>query len=244
MEHLTQTWPLQAGRRIWLAAAVGLIAAIGLLSFLDVSIMHLARSLPESVVNVFGWITRLGDSEYVLVPSLVGFALAGLAGVLVKESAKRGFRQLAGICGFVFVGVGLPGLITAIIKRLVGRPRPHLLEQTGAFDFRTLSWVDWTYQSFPSGHATTGFALCFVVAFMFPRSYPWMLGLAVLIAVSRIVVGAHFPTDLVAGAAIGVLGAYAVRNFFAARGWVFRRDADARIVRLPFDGIRALFRQG
>ena len=135
---------------------------------------------------------------------------------------------------------GLPGLVTAIVKRIIGRGRPVI--EAGAPDFQLLAWLDWTYQSFPSGHATTGFALCFTVSFLAPRAFAWMLMLALLISMSRIVVGAHYATDIVGGAIIGTLGAYLVRNVFASRGWLFEARSDGAIALKPLDAIRDLMR--
>jgi undecaprenyl-diphosphatase len=135
---------------------------------------------------------------------------------------------MTGLWAFFFVGVGLPGLLANIIKRIIGRGRPELFEQHGPLSFQNFL-NDWTYQSFPSGHATTSFALCFVVSFISPRWFPWMLVFAIVIGFSRVVVGAHYPTDALGGALVGTLGAYLVRNFFASRGWLFRRRTDGHI---------------
>jgi membrane-associated phospholipid phosphatase len=108
----------------------------------------------------------------------------------------------------------------------------------GAFDFRALNVIDWAYQSFPSGHATTGFALCFTAGFLMPRSFPAMLGLAVLIGLSRVVLGVHYPTDVLAGALVGTLGAYVVRNVFASRRWVFEYAPDGTVLMRPLSAIR------
>jgi membrane-associated phospholipid phosphatase len=230
MSRLTHPWPLPAGRTSWLIAAAAAVALLALMSLIDVMASRAGQALPAPVVAFFEIVTLAGDSAYTLYPSLAGIvAFAVLAGLASSDARKAAFRRLAGLSGFIFVGVGLPSLVTTIIKRLVGRSRPEHLDAVGAFDFRSLSWVDWTYQSFPSGHATTGFALCFVVGFLFPRAFPGMLVLAILVGLSRIVVGAHYPTDVVAGAAIGILGAYVVRNVFAARGWLFEHLPDGRI---------------
>ena len=73
------------------------------------------------------------------------------------------------------------------------------------------------YASFPSGHAITSFALAFAVSAVWPRARVAMIVYAVLIAVSRLVLLAHHPSDVVAGALIGVVGAMVVRYWFAAR---------------------------
>lgn len=243
MGHLTQRWPLRAGRTGWLVAAVAAMVLLGAASLLDAEVAHFAQTLPEPLVAVFGWITRLGESDYILVPAAIAFFVcAGLALLVRRPTPRLALRQAAGIAAFVFVGIGLPGLVTGIVKRIIGRSRPALLDTVGSLDFRTWSWTDWTYQSFPSGHTTTAFAIYFVVSFLLPRSYPFMLAFAMLVGVSRIVVGAHYPTDLIGGAIVGTLGAYLVRNVFAARGWVFRFRADGAVAMRPPGALRRVMR--
>jgi len=239
MSYLSGHWPIRAGSRGWLVAAAICALALAGLAQLDAELSIFGQSLPRPLIVVFAWITRLGESDWILIPSLVIFIVAAIVAPLIRAyTVSRALRQLGLVAGFIFSGVGLPSLITLIIKRLVGRGRPELLDLVGAFDFRTFSWGDWGYQSFPSGHATTGFALCFTAAFVMPRSYPFVLALAVLIGLSRIVVGAHFPTDVLAGAVIGTLGAYLVRNIFASRRWVFEYAPDGTVVMRPLSAIR------
>lgn len=241
MSHLQRAWPIRAGRTSWLVAAGVCIILLAGLALIDPTLSRYGQGLPAPVVTIFRWLTRLGDSDYILIPSLIVLLAGGGAALLTrKESVRSALRRLAGIGGFVFVGVGLPSLFTTIVKRMIGRSRPAHLETVGAFDFRTFSWLDWTYQSFPSGHTTTGFALCFVVSFLFPRTFPLMLVLATLVGVSRIVLGAHYATDVLAGAVVGTLGAYLVRNVFAARGWVFERRPDGAVGVKSFAPLKAL----
>ena len=72
------------------------------------------------------------------------------------------------------------------------------------------------------------FALAFAVAAVWPRARVAMIVYAVLIAASRLVLLAHHPSDVVAGALIGVVGAMCVRYWFAARrlGFAIRRDGE------------------
>ena len=74
--------------------------------------------------------------------------------------------------------------------------------------------------SFPAGHAATAFAGAVVLAFVVPRAAPLLLAVAALIAFSRVYVGVHYPTDVLAGAAIGaVVGgiSVALQRLAAAR---------------------------
>ena len=62
--------------------------------------------------------------------------------------------------------------------------------------------------SFPSGHAMTSFAIAVAVGSFYPQGQPCLLAVAVSIAVSRIIVGMHFLTDVVVGALMGALIGY------------------------------------
>jgi undecaprenyl-diphosphatase len=242
MSRLTQPWPVKAGRSSWLIAAATCVGLLIALAFVDATVSRVGQGLPAPLATIFEWITQLGESGYILYSSLAVFLVAGgLALASPDELRRAGLQLVAGVSGFVFVGVGLPSLFTTIVKRLIGRTRPEFLDSVGPFNFRTLSWGTWYNQSFPSGHATTAFALCFVVSFLVPRAFPWMLALAVLIALSRIVVGAHYPTDVLGGAVVGILGAYLVRNIFAMRGWVFERRPDGAVGVRSFAPVGRLF---
>lgn len=69
----------------------------------------------------------------------------------------------------------------------------------------------------PSGHAATAFAAATVIALVHPRLRWWVLGLATLVAVSRVYLGVHHPSDVLVGAMLGAaVGAVCWR---ATRGW-------------------------
>jgi membrane-associated phospholipid phosphatase len=128
--------------------------------------------------------------------------------------------EFAALYGFILLGVGLPSLVSTLAKRLIGRARPSHFDSVGSLSFR---WNidDWTYQSFPSGHATTAFALAAVLGFLAPRWFFAALAVAAAIALSRVTLGVHYPSDVLAGVLLGLVGAYAVRVFFARRRWLF-----------------------
>ncbi|MBI4363537.1 MAG: phosphatase PAP2 family protein [Candidatus Doudnabacteria bacterium] len=90
------------------------------------------------------------------------------------------------------------GLVVEIIKRLAARPRPFELSDAGA--------------SFPSGHTT----IYFVFAFAFyGTKYFWpFLFLAIAGSVARVFIGVHYPFDILAGAAIGVVAVFLLKALF------------------------------
>ena len=65
---------------------------------------------------------------------------------------------------------------------------------------------------------------------------------AVIIALSRVIIGAHYPSDVIAGAFVGTVGALLVRNFFAARGRGFAVRPNEAVCALPGPSLRRIKR--
>ena len=176
-------------------------------------------------------LTDFGKDTYVLA------ALAGLLFVIVLVSANRRGRLRAAWLGlglhvqFLFFAVLAPLLAGELIKWAVGRGRPFVGGQANPFNFAPFTGTE-AYASFPSAHAITAFALAFAVAAVWPRARLAMIAYAALIAASRLVLLAHHPSDVVAGGLIGVVGAMAVRYWFAARRLGFAIHRDGEIVPL------------
>jgi undecaprenyl-diphosphatase len=78
------------------------------------------------------------------------------------------------------------------------------------------------YASMPSGHATNAAAAAIAIGAIWPRARAPLWLYALVIMFSRVVVLAHHPSDVIAGALTGAVGALAVRRWFAARRLVFR----------------------
>lgn len=171
------------------ACAALLLAALSLgyarLQAFDQGLLQLLQQQRQPALdNVMLLLSQLGDGHSLLLvaSALLGTLLLG-----------RQWRAA------VFAGLTLLGtaLANALFKQLIARSRPDtLLEPLGSF-------------SFPSGHSSASFALFFVLAILAGREQPARMRLtwvvlaclpALAIAVSRLYLGVHWPSDLIAGA--------------------------------------------
>jgi membrane-associated phospholipid phosphatase len=248
MRHLTSLWPVLVPSRSFIASLLASVSIFLTLFFVlrlsDEIVVRWAVALPDGLREFFRDATELGDSAWILYPALIGFLLLRLLSALhPMKLVKTALKQLATGFGFVFLAVGLPGITSTLLKNLIGRARPKLLDSVGSFSLKGPSFEDYAWQSLPSGHTTTSFAFAFAIAFLVPGTLRPLLLLAAVIGFSRIVVNAHYPTDVLAGIALGAFGAVAVRNLFALRGWVFRITSEQSVELRPLALLRLLRRQ-
>jgi hypothetical protein len=85
----------------------------------------------------------------------------------------------------------------------------------------------------PSGHSIAAFGALAAIGLVFPRARPYLWVYAITIGVSRIVVSAHFPSDVIAGAAFGAFGVILVREWFASRRLGFFIDPQGAVHAFP-----------
>jgi len=207
-----------------LATAVGAVI-IALMYALDATEIGLMPPRGTASLWPIRILTEFGKSAYVLW--LLAGALFAYA-ILTPRLRGTSRSLLLGFgtrLQFVFFAVLVPVLSGEIIKWIVGRGRPFAGGEADAFNFSHFAGTE-AYASFPSGHAITSFALAFAVSAVWPQARVAMAVYAILIAFSRLVLLAHHPSDVVAGALVGVVGAMFVRYWFAARrlGFAIRRD--------------------
>jgi membrane-associated phospholipid phosphatase len=232
--------PRGSARPIWRAyarVAVGSIVAIAalilIMVFVDAAAIRAAREAPTWLVASFQFATDLGLAGWFLVP--LGCALLLIALVTSPSLTRMSQLVLASLSvrlGFLFLAIGVPGLVVTIVKRIIGRARP-LAAGEDVFLYKFFLWrVE--YASFPSGHATNAFAAAVALGTLWPRWRPLLWTYAVVIALSRVIVTAHHPSDVVAGAIAGAVGALLVRDWLAARRIGFSIQSDGSVRPWPW----------
>lgn len=167
----------------------------------DASVLLALQSLHGSVWDrILSVFTHLGDS------GILWIVLAVLL-LLFPKTRRAGFLAL------LAMAVGL--LVTnGILKHLIMRSRPYV---TWKEIIPLLTSGD--PNSFPSGHTSAAFS----AGIVWLKTLPWRWAriaaviVAVLMGFSRLYVGVHYPTDVLAGAVLGSL--YAVLVLFLARRW-------------------------
>lgn len=164
----------------WLADLEGAV----LLWFQEV----LRGPVQDAVVMAF---TSLGNSGIL-------FIVAGVVLLFFKKTRRVGVAALlALLIGFLITNLTL--------KPLVARPRPWL-DVEGLVNLLGES----AYRSFPSGHSTSAFAFAFALLFGAPNKWlKWAaMIVAILMGLSRLYVGVHYPTDVLGGILVGLLAGW------------------------------------
>jgi membrane-associated phospholipid phosphatase len=237
-----QARPPRVRAMAMVVALLTIAAAIAAMFLLDTKASAWALNLPRWFVDAFQTITKLGLSGWFLYP--LGVMLLALAAVMSPALPRLTEGVLAALAvrfGFLFVAIGAPGLFVTIIKRLIGRARPLVGGHDDPFLYVPFIWRP-AYAAMPSGHATTAVSAAIAIGAIWPPTR-WVMWLyALLILLSRVVVLAHHPSDVIAGGLVGAVGALMVRRYFAARRLGFC-PRDLKPYSWPsFDRIRAAAR--
>jgi undecaprenyl-diphosphatase len=219
-----------ARHSLWLSAAGAALVIVLMVAFDQAEIQLMpARGTPG--LWPIRILTDFGKDEYLL--SVLGAALVVLALVAAGHHGTR--RALLLGLGtrlqFVFLSIAVSAFVGEILKYVFGRGRPFVGGKANPFNFMPFDGTG-AYASLPSGHAVAAFALAFAVSALWPRLRVFMFTYAIVILLTRLVLVAHHPSDVVAGALIGTVGAMAVRYWFAARRLGFAIRADGTIVPL------------
>lgn len=152
---------------------------------LDQDFSQFLFSIRNPILNgIFTFFSIIGDKMLIWI-------LIALFALLI-------FRNWYFILSF-FIGAGSVYVINSIIKNIVQRERPFIQDPS------LIPLLTESSYSFPSGHASSSFLAATIISYYFPKSKIWVFILAAIIAFSRVYVGVHYLTDILAGAIEGVI---------------------------------------
>jgi undecaprenyl-diphosphatase len=193
-----------------------LLAAVSALTA-DKAIARFMIGLDPHIVGIFTFITWFGQGGVILYPAGTILVLAFLLRPRLP-SLKTPLTKVIDRTAYIFITVAAAGLINDVFKIVFGRARPRFWlagDDSGVHFFRFGA----KFASFPSGHTATSVAAAIAFSVLFPRYRRVFAGLAILIGISRIVIDAHYLSDILGGAAVGVAVAWTILNYL--REWNF-----------------------
>lgn len=165
---------------------------------LDIQLFHILNGLTGQSPLLDGIIIFLASSlPYALVALLAAF-------LLLSSYSRRQKLEILLVTGISSL-IARAGVVE-LIRFFYHRPRPFT-----AFSFQPL--FNDTAWSFPSGHAAFFFALA-TALYLYNKKWGTLFFLAAgLITVSRVIAGVHYPSDILAGALIGVIVGFSTYYF-------------------------------
>lgn len=176
------------------------------------------------IIGLFFFDARIGPTarqlipqNYDVIPKLItneGLYVfyAVFAALFVAALIRKNRRLIDLFLAYLKAQLIFSFAVVRFLKIVLGRARPGNVSEFTFFSF------DSRYNSFPSGHAADAFVSGVFLYYLLKKSkygsYRFLpLMYAFFIAISRIFVGAHYPSDVAAGMAIGIWGAW----FFISR---------------------------
>ena len=183
---------------------------------LDIGLYNFFSDLTYSIDVVylkifFLKITTLGDSLWYFLIFILG-ALGLQLYNKAKPGINKSLNKYKNFFLYGFICLLFSGILAQVCKHIVGRIRPNhtYFDSSSGFDFFSFNS---NFHSFPSGHTVTIFIIALVCSRILPGSRLSFFAFAFVVAFSRVAVGAHFFTDVVAGIAFAFIG-YKIVNYY------------------------------
>jgi len=167
---------------------------------------HLAGTKAQHIGTI---VSTFAFGAYYRFLIALGFLVVVINAMFGNRSA-RWSQYLLVICVTLSVAI----VFGDGIKYFLGRYRPVMSFDQGLYGLHFFS-TEWELNSSPSGHSIRAFALLTCLSLLFRRMTPLFISLAVLIGLSRVLVTAHYPSDVIFGAYIGIFIALWAFRFFS-----------------------------
>ncbi len=197
----------------------GMMGIILCILFFDKPLALLIDSYKDTTLAtwriLFKKIEFLGDSATYLVPSGVVVLITLLYKWRCKNTPvttmQSRFQRIRSQALLLFVSVAATGLLVNIPKYVFARTRPRVLFRDDVYTFEFFK-AGSDFTSFPSGHTTTAVTVALVLGTLFPKARWYLYTVAALVGIERVLLGSHYPSDVLAGALLGGLGAVFIIN--------------------------------
>lgn len=212
--------PRQSG--LWLVLTLSL-AVLSLACF-DNAIGVLGPTQCMFLRNLAKTVTLIGDTGWSLL-ALAFLCLQAIAALRQSEARQKRVLILSVLllALYMFLTLALSGIFANFLKQMIGRARPEIFTANGVLNFLPFAGSA-KFQSFPSGHATSVGALFMMIALLQPKSRMVCAICALWIAMTRVLLGQHYPSDVLTGLALGAWFAWFMALIFAHYRLVFRLD--------------------
>ena len=221
---------LPSRRVVLVGIFVCFLIIYGLFLWADPIALDWIRNPRRRFHPIFQYVTILGKVDWILFTT--GFIMV----ILSLFNAKRftGYKNIVWHriflnAYFTFTTIAFSGILGNLLKNIIGRARPFFTPEGNIwlslpFEHR------YYYGSFPSGHATTGGAIAVVLALLFPRWRWFFILTGIFVAITRPVLGVHFPSDVAAGLFFGGGFAWFYARVFARKRLLFIFNQQSRLV--------------
>ena len=161
--------------------------------YIDLPLSEYFYALKETQFVTFASIlTIFGEGVYYIVPSLMLFIFF-----------RKRNPYYAQISLFILTTTSISGILVNLIKPIFGRFRPEMFFTENLYGFNWFE-IAFTMNSFPSGHSATALGAWLAFALIFPKYRIPLLLIGIMIASTRIIVTAHYLSDVIAGSALGI----------------------------------------
>lgn len=188
---------------------VGLVALFGLIS--AIVVYHLADSFDLAVLQAFSKIQSATLDGLMIALTVSGdlttMFIVGIILTILRRTRRLGLT--------VLIAIVIVSVLLMYVKPLFGRPLPSYefkpripLPEQFKLEEDVLGFTHVAY-SYPSGHETRAVAFAFLAGYYLTKHYGWkghiIWAYPALVSISRLYVFAHYPTDLIASAVLGLI---------------------------------------
>ena len=198
------------------AICIYLLLGVIVFLFFDYSISKFFYNINSQTKSLFETLTHFGDSLYFFIPSILIWLV-----IKIIQNKNKIILTISDISLFIFFNILLSGIAVQIFKHILGRPRPPLFHSNNLSTIDIFNF-DSRWHSFPSGHTATIFAFIFCLIFLFPKIKNILITIAVVIASTRVIVGAHYVSDIFGGALVAYITSILLREKFFQKSKLFQ----------------------